>query len=878
MCRLHIFHIISVVFTDAGLLIAVWIYDKIAFYRLMCRKTYSRAVWLGTLCWAALLPGAAAAAPSVSTAPVRIGYFHGGRTNVIYRTYVNGFFDEAGIPVELYTASLHDRTLYKVPKTHARAMKLAEALGGDEFAKMRGTEIVDAMLEGKVDAGTIGESSFIQGVAEGKPIVAVAMLGYDTRAHPGHVIAMRKDVVINSPADFHGKTLATRRAGPGDYIFLKEFLAAIGMGNDPTIKVLAQVPDDEIERQVKEKEVDGGYYHLMTAHWMQKSLYPYRPLNWLNPEMSQAVLVFRKDFIAQHPDRVQEVVNAYIKRIAFERLIPSEKVDKSWDKGLMMKAEYAGMLIPQYDLPPRVRPELLEAMQDLLLKYDFIKEKKNLQDAIDKTFVEKGMDALNGKCFFSQKYKGYNLLLVSITNVSANRMSLYGYGRRTTPLLDDWAKDALVFDNAFTHASWTLPVAVTLFTSLYPYAHQVFVRSFKNVLDASVRTLPEILRDNGYRTAAFTGGLDYNPGFSHMRGFQDAPENPTFSSFKTTIPQAQKWLAKNRGKRFLLFVHGYDAHCPFLPDRPFQGTFSDLRGKTLHIDPKRCVRGLRMGEAEFEAEYAGGCPQFPKKEKCPDDMGKKVLLTKDDVDFLGDSYDEKVLETDSLVGGFLRSLDPGLLAKTIVVVYSEHGEMFAKHGRFGRAGTRRGTNYDDVLHVPVIIKFPGAPARRISGLVGLVDLMPSLLDALGLPAPADLQGKSLAALTESGAPANRYVFSGAPYNTQGSIDNTFDYRSRMESIRDERWKLIYENAVSLQEARKGERTPDAKETVELYDIAADPEESREVSGAHPDIAADLREKLQEWSRRVSAAGRIPATKKMPDELLRQARERGYWQP
>ncbi len=841
-------------------------------------KTFSRAVLLGAWSGAVLLSSAAAAVSSAATAPVRIGYFHGGRTNVIYRTYTNGFFEAAGIPVELYTAGLHDPTVYKLPKTHDEIMKHQKTLGFEEFSKMRGTEIVDAMLAGKVDAGTIGESSFIQSVAEGKPIAAVAMLGYDTRAHPGHVIAMRKGVVINSPADFHGKTLAARRAGPGDYIFLKEFIAAIGMADDPTIKVLSQVPDDEIDRQIEKKEVDGGYYHLMTAHGLASTLYPYRPLNWLNPEMSQAVLVFRKDFIARHPDRVQKVVNAYIKRIAYERSIPPEQADKSWDKGLMMKSEYAGMMIPQYDLPPRVRPELLEAMQDLLLKYDFIKEKKNLEDAIDKTFVEKGMDALSGKISFSKKYQGCNLLLVSITNIGASHMSLYGYGRPTTPLLDDWAKDALVFDNAFTHASWTLPVAVTLFSSLYPYAHQVFVRSFKNVLDASVRTLPEILRDNGYRTAAFTGGLDYNPGFSHMRGFQDAPENPTFSSFKTTIPQAQKWLAENRGKRFLLFVHGYDAHCPFLPDRPFQGTFSDLRGKTLHVDAKRCVRGLRMGEAEYEAEYAGGCPQFPKKEKCPDDMGKKVRLTKDDVDFLGDSYDEKVLETDSLVGGFLRSLAPGLLAKTIVVVYSEHGEMFAKHGRFGRAGTRRGTSYDDILHVPLIIKFPGAPARRISGLVGLVDLMPSLLDALGLPAPEGLQGKSLASLAETGAPANRYVFSGAPYNTQGLVDNTFDYWSRAESIRDERWKLIYENAVSLQEARKGDRGQGEKETVELYDIAADPEETRDASGAHPDIAASLREKLLEWGRRVSAVGRIPTTKTMPDELLRQARKRGYWQP
>lgn len=335
-------------------------------------------------------------AASAAPAPVRIGYFHGGRTNVVFRTSVDGYFDQEGLRVDLYTASLTDPSLYVLPKTQEEVRKLRKKISDDEFSKMRGTEIVDAMMRGDVDAGTIGESSFIQCVGEGKPIVAVALLGFDTKEHPGHAIAMRPDVVIKSTADFSGKTLVTRRAGPGDYIFLKEFLRSIGHENDPTIKILDQTPDNKIASQLKNKEVDGGYYHLMTVAGLQGAglVKAYRPLNWLNPEMSQAVLVFNKDFIDKHPDSVQKAVNAYVRRIAYEKTIPEKKANRSWEKGTMMKSEFQGMMIPQYALPPLVRPELLEDMQKLLVKYGFIKKESDLRARIDNSFVERAMDNL----------------------------------------------------------------------------------------------------------------------------------------------------------------------------------------------------------------------------------------------------------------------------------------------------------------------------------------------------------------------------------------------------------------------------------------------------------------------------------------------------
>ena len=88
---------------------------------------------------------------------------------------------------------------------------------------------------------------------------------------------------------------------------------------------------------------------------------------------------------------------------------------------------------------------------------------------------------------------------------------------------------------------------------------------------------------------------------------------------------------------------------------------------------------------------------------------RTVVLTQDDMDYLRDLYDETVLSADAQVGAFLERLDPQVRARTVIVVFSEHGEMFGRHGRFGRAGTVRGNLHDDVAHVPLIIHIPGGP-------------------------------------------------------------------------------------------------------------------------------------------------------------------------
>lgn len=319
---------------------------------------------------------------------VKIGYFHGGRVHGLYRPYVFKKFDEGGINVGLYTEYLLEDGFYKVPKEHVEMKKLANERA---FGRVTGVRIIQAMEEGVLHGGTPGESSFIQAVTNGSPLVAVAMLGHDVAERPGKALVLRDDLVINGPEDFKGKIFGARRAGPGDRIFLSEFFVSIGLDPEKDVTILDQIPDNEQWTNLIEDKVDGHFYHM---HGVSKVVdsgdgYVYRVMDWINPEISHALLVFRRDFIAEHPEKVEKVIRVYAQWLKYELSISEEERLKPVDFGLQMLLYKHGMSLPQYDYPPLVRPDLLEEVQDLLLKYNEIDEKIDLSEFIDNRFVEK---------------------------------------------------------------------------------------------------------------------------------------------------------------------------------------------------------------------------------------------------------------------------------------------------------------------------------------------------------------------------------------------------------------------------------------------------------------------------------------------------------
>ena len=463
-----------------------------------------------------------------------------------------------------------------------------------------------------------------------------------------------------------------------------------------------------------------------------------------------------------------------------------------------------------------------------------------------------------------------NLIMISLSNVSAENMSLYGYERITTPNLSEWAQRAVVFDKAFTQTSWTLPVGTSLFTSLYPYTHKVLDHYVDNILDKHIQTLPEILRKQGYKTAAFTGGLDYHIRFGHMRGFEyaemvtDTTKHPAYQgNFNITFQKALNWIDKNSKDKFFLFLHNYDTHCPFNPPQEFKGKFSNPKDVNADFLSKHCFRGYQNSEKEgYETYY------YDKKPK-------KVILLQKDVDYLRDLYDEEILALDKLLGEFLNSLDEKIVDKTVIIVFSDHGEMFGKHGRFGRAGATRGTLYDDVLHIPLIMKLPNNFHKRVDGLVQIIDIMPTVLDMLSISYDeTKIQGKNLSSLILKNMEVNDYVFTGTIFG--GEVHDAYYLKglSRCESIRNKTWKLIHEIIFSSFNPKEKQVL---EETFELYNLKSDSEELNNVVDQNPEVGKLLKQKLNVWRKNTQM---FLDSQSQSLDILKNIREdiktRGYW--
>ena len=333
---------------------------------------------------------------------VKFGYFFGGRIHVVYRAYINNYFDNENIGVRLYTQWLREDDWYEVPQNHEEMHEITQTVtpeGGDvsgivrEFGKVTGIKIIEAMDQGLFAGGTPGESSFIYQVTKGSPIVAVALLGHDDKDRPGKSIVVRQGLTINSPEDFKGKTFISRRAGPGDAIWLKEFIKSIGLDPKKDVTIMDQTPDDLQTEYLRTGKADAALLHMHGVPQIEAAgiAYMYRGMDWMNPELSHALLVFRKDFVEQYPKKVQAIVDAYVKRVAYEDTLSEEEKHKPGDFGIQIAHHYKGLSLPIFDLPPLVRVDLLEEMQRLMLEYGDIDELVDLNDFIDNSFVKNSM-------------------------------------------------------------------------------------------------------------------------------------------------------------------------------------------------------------------------------------------------------------------------------------------------------------------------------------------------------------------------------------------------------------------------------------------------------------------------------------------------------
>ncbi|MGI8605359.1 MAG: sulfatase-like hydrolase/transferase [Verrucomicrobiales bacterium] len=458
-----------------------------------------------------------------------------------------------------------------------------------------------------------------------------------------------------------------------------------------------------------------------------------------------------------------------------------------------------------------------------------------------------------------------NLVFISMTNTRADHLGVYGYQRNTSPHIDQFAKKSVVFKNIFSHASWTLPASISLFTSLYPFTHRLLNREDFQPLAPGIPTFVDVLKQHGYVSAAFVGNRDYSPKFGHTSRFDHTAEAvmqgeqedwKTYGVFENTMPLARDWLRQNRDKKFFLLVQGYDTHCPFAAPKENRQFDPGYRGK---IDFSTCYWTFeRTRPIKKRAESGEYVDIFPLKTRpAPGRDNFEVMFYPEDVRHMIALYDGEIFNADQWVGKLLDDLiSLDLERKTVVVIYSDHGDMFGKHGRFMRGGPLRGTFYDDVLHVPLIIRHPDIAPQSVEGLGQIIDIAPTLLDFLGQPNPSEFRGKSLRPLLSKTGPGtqqvaegavNSHVYAGAAFYPSDR-NPFFRHDSIIVAVRNEKWKLIAERLV----------LPDGpSDSFELYDLGKDSEELSNVAAQQFEVLGELKGRLRDWLRDLGSESVLP---------------------
>jgi arylsulfatase A-like enzyme len=421
-------------------------------------------------------------------------------------------------------------------------------------------------------------------------------------------------------------------------------------------------------------------------------------------------------------------------------------------------------------------------------------------------------------------------VLIVLDTLRADGLSAYGNPRPTSPNIDALAAEGALFEQTISHTAWTLPGFVGLLSARYPSAAVMPGR-----LELS---LVENLRQAGFATAAFTEGAWVSSKFGLDRGFAtwSEPTNivpvavgkrrmnmtvPQAEDVEETFRRANEWLGANADKRFFLLVHTYEVHTPYRRTE----YSSDL-------EPGRLGATFEMA-----------------------DSGRLSDPTPDELHYIRALYDGGVAAADREVGGLLARLEAlGVADRTLVVVTSDHGEDLGDRAPPG-AGTHGNALYEELVRVPLVIRDPRTehPGLRVDEQVRLVDVMPTILELLGLPADENADGRSLAPWLRPGERSARPAF--------GRLVSHHDV-IRKESLRSDGYKLILNRFPQLP-------------LVELYDLADDPRELLNLSEEQPELRERLEAELDELRTPRGRASYAPD--EIPGELRQRLKALGYLQ-
>ncbi len=447
-----------------------------------------------------------------------------------------------------------------------------------------------------------------------------------------------------------------------------------------------------------------------------------------------------------------------------------------------------------------------------------------------------------------RQVKRPNVLLISLDTVRKDHCSVYDYSRDTTPNLRRFAEQGARFDLAYSACSSTAPSHASMFTSLYPPAHQVLSNGY--TLGQEYNTLAEHLSSVGYQTAACVSSFVLHPKFGLAQGctFYDVdfkaenqsitkeyfPDQPDVVDQRAgaTTQKAIDWLKNKRNPEspFYMFLHYFDPHAPYDPPEPFMSRFASQKNEPTYFE--KLIAKIQNDKSAY--------------------LEKIINL-----------YDGELAFTDHEIGKVFESLKYlGLEEDTLVVLTSDHGEGLGQHNLVGHSFNI----YEEQVRVPLLFRWPNHIPKglELSSPVEGVDIMPTILDLISVNRKGlSLHGQSMAPALLGGAEhdKDRPVYLFREYYTgrevEGLYKNSF-LKGNKFAVRKGKWKYIEGKEENSQE---------------LFNLSSDPRELDNIYTKFPKKASELSAELESWVAKYTQKG---LTKKnIPKEDLERLKALGY---
>lgn len=380
------------------------------------------------------------------------------------------------------------------------------------------------------------------------------------------------------------------------------------------------------------------------------------------------------------------------------------------------------------------------------------------------------------------------IILLGLDTVAAGHVGWMGYDRQTTPNLDMIAQDSTIFMDAHSSSPWTLPAFAAVLSGRPPGVTGADRRN-RGISDHE-DMLAEVFRRNGFATC----GIVNTPPLQEAGFFQGSDHHWEAHDYPAPqgLLEARNWIENHRDQDFFIFIHLFDPHIPYKPEDRWAERFSDPAYSGDYAEMWDLPGGMVTQNHTDPSVWAS--------------------LSEADREQCENLYDAEIAGMDEALGTFFNWYQSeGLLDESTVIVFADNGEEFGEHGRWEHGHSE----YEEQIHVPLMVKLPGqTQSRCVEGLVGTIDIYPTLMELLGFTSETESTGLSLVPMLNGGSPdPDRMIIS----------ESTL-WGPEIKSVTTNRYKYILNVQSGIEE---------------LYDLVNDPGELTDISSENPEIVEDL---------------------------------------